>query len=298
MCLASEAGKMDSAVSQPDDGSFSASLQQIPTKPEIKEEGVDTDHHSPSKHTSALCPSLSCVSSTSTDAIPAQNSCQSARVKKKNKKTEEAESNDSNEIPSSTKISKTCDHLVSNIDCVFSTIEAVARGAWMDPEDKPSKKIHTSLTSGKSSLLRKKSNTKDKTFIKKKDEKLEDSSGLNGSFNVEVKGVSDINPKTETEASNTESTDLQANVVKLPHSHYSHSLAKLKEEDNEKNKERPSDAADKVNTESCGSRKSERSCKGALYKTLVSEGMLTSLRANIDRGIRFESVAKSLMQLI
>lgn len=39
-------------------------------------------------------------------------------------------------------------------------------------------------------------------------------------------------------------------------------------------------------TEICGSRKSERSCKGALYKTLVSEGMLTSLRANVDRGKR------------
>ncbi|XP_062869772.1 HMG box transcription factor BBX [Trichomycterus rosablanca] len=38
--------------------------------------------------------------------------------------------------------------------------------------------------------------------------------------------------------------------------------------------------------EPCGSRKSERSCKGALYKTLVSEGMLTSLRANVDRGKR------------
>eukprot|EP00062_Callorhinchus_milii_P011007 gi/632956490/ref/XP_007893982.1/ PREDICTED: HMG box transcription factor BBX isoform X1 [Callorhinchus milii] len=36
--------------------------------------------------------------------------------------------------------------------------------------------------------------------------------------------------------------------------------------------------------EPSGSRKSERSCKGALYKTLVSEGMLTSLRANVDRG--------------
>lgn len=291
MCLASEAGKMDSAISQPDDGSFSASLQQIPMKPEIEEETVNTDHYSPSKHTSALCPSLSCVTSTSTDAIPPQNSCQSARVKKKNKKTNEAESNDNNEIPSSTKISKTCDHLVSNVDCVFSTIEAVARGAWMDTEDTPSKKIHTSLTSGKSSLLRKKTNTKDKTFIKKKDKKLEDSSGLNGSFDVEMKGVSDINPKTETEAANTESTDLQASVVKLPQSHYSHSLVNFKEEDNEKNKERPSDAADKVNTENCGSRKSERSCKGALYKTLVSEGMLTSLRANIDRGIWFESVA-------
>ncbi|MGH0184537.1 UNVERIFIED_CONTAM: hypothetical protein FKN15_015355, partial [Acipenser sinensis] len=39
-------------------------------------------------------------------------------------------------------------------------------------------------------------------------------------------------------------------------------------------------------SETCGSRKSERTCKGALYKTLVSEGMLTSLRANVDRGKR------------
>ncbi|NXU22535.1 BBX factor, partial [Thalassarche chlororhynchos] len=45
-----------------------------------------------------------------------------------------------------------------------------------------------------------------------------------------------------------------------------------------------SDCVKKIET--CGSRKSERSCKGALYKTLVSEGMLTSLRANVDRGKR------------
>ncbi|NXL87089.1 BBX factor, partial [Alectura lathami] len=45
-----------------------------------------------------------------------------------------------------------------------------------------------------------------------------------------------------------------------------------------------SDCVKKIET--CGSRKSERACKGALYKTLVSEGMLTSLRANVDRGKR------------
>ncbi|CAN0379345.1 unnamed protein product [Lampetra fluviatilis] len=36
--------------------------------------------------------------------------------------------------------------------------------------------------------------------------------------------------------------------------------------------------------EHSGSRKSKRTCKGALYKTLVLEGMLTTLRANLDRG--------------
>lgn len=52
----------------------------------------------------------------------------------------------------------------------------------------------------------------------------------------------------------------------------------------------PTDEKDiEAKPEACGSRKSERSCKGALYKTLVSEGMLTSLRANVDRGIRVAS---------
>ncbi|XP_037543555.1 HMG box transcription factor BBX [Nematolebias whitei] len=285
MCLSSEAGKMDTVASQPEDHSFFASLQQIPMKPEIKEERVDTDHCPPT-HTSALCPSPSCVTSTSTDAIPPLNSCQSSRVKKKNKKAEEAESNN-DEIPSSAK-EITCNHLASNIDCIFSTIEAVAKGACMDREDKTNKKIHASLTGGKSGLLRKKPNTKDKTVLKEKEEKLADSSGLDGSSNVEMKGVSDINLKTEIEAAKVKSTDLQANVAKLPQSDCSHSLAKFKDEENEKikEKERPSDAVYQVNAENCGSRKSERSCKGALYKTLVSEGMLTSLRANIDRGKR------------
>uniref|UniRef100_A0A3Q3AZN0 HMG box transcription factor BBX n=1 Tax=Kryptolebias marmoratus TaxID=37003 RepID=A0A3Q3AZN0_KRYMA len=244
----------------PDQKQFRQSYHQI----KYLDHGSDTYHFPPSTHTSALCPSLSCVTSTSTDAIPPQNSCQSACVKRKNKKTEEADLNDNNEIPSSAKrISKTCNHLESNIDCVFSTIEAVARGAWMDTEDN-NKKIHTSLTGGKSGVLRKKTNTKDKTVIKEKEEKLDDSSGLNGSSNVEMKGLSDINPKAETGAANME------------------------KEENEKNKEKekPNDAACKANPENCGSRKSERSCKGALYKTLVSEGMLTSLRANIDRGKR------------
>lgn len=279
-------------VPPPEDRTFSASPQQIPMKPEIKEERVDTDHCPLPTHTSALCPSPSCVTSTSTDAIPPQNSCQSSRVKKKNKKAEEAMSND--EISSSVK-GITCNHVESNIDCVFSTIEAVAKGAWMNTEDKPNKKIHASLTGGKSGLLRKKPNTKDKTVINEKEEKLDDSSGLDGSSNVEMKGVSNINLKTEIEAANVKSTDLQDNVAKLPQLDCSHLLDKFKEEENEKNKEkdRPSDAVYKVNTDNCGSRKSERSCKGALYKTLVSEGMLTSLRANIDRGIQFESPAKS-----
>ncbi|XP_059954212.1 HMG box transcription factor BBX-like [Mesoplodon densirostris] len=56
---------------------------------------------------------------------------------------------------------------------------------------------------------------------------------------------------------------------------------------------KPEDSECHRKIETCGSRKSERSCKGALYKTLVSEGMLTSLRANVGRGKRRSGKGKS-----
>uniref|UniRef100_A0A8C1G409 HMG box transcription factor BBX n=1 Tax=Cyprinus carpio TaxID=7962 RepID=A0A8C1G409_CYPCA len=59
-----------------------------------------------------------------------------------------------------------------------------------------------------------------------------------------------------------------------------------KDTDTKQPQTRQEDREQEVKPETCGSRKSERSCKGALYKTLVSEGMLTSLRANVDRGKR------------
>ncbi|XP_041863464.1 HMG box transcription factor BBX isoform X2 [Melanotaenia boesemani] len=284
MCLASEAGKMDAVVSQPEDSSSTASLQQTTIKPEIKEEKSDTDYCPPSAHTSALFPSLPSVTSTSTDAIPQQQSSQSARVKKKNKKKEAAESNDGDEIPAK-RISKKCNHSESNVDSVFTTIEAVARGTWMDTEDKSKKRIHAGLTGGNTGLPKKKSKTKAKTLVKEKEEEVEDSGGQYGSADVELKEwMADINTKTKSEEANTESTDRQGDTPEPPDFHRDSSPTKLKEED--KGKERAADMACEFNTENRGSRKSERSCKGALYKTLVSEGMLTSLRANIDRGKR------------
>uniref|UniRef100_A0A1A7XLE9 HMG box transcription factor BBX n=2 Tax=Iconisemion striatum TaxID=60296 RepID=A0A1A7XLE9_9TELE len=266
MCLASEAGKMDTVVSQPEDSSSSASNMK---PPQIKEESTHTDHYPASTHTSALSPSLPFVTSTSTDAIPPQNSCQSTCVKKKNKKAEEVKTNDNDET---TRISKKCDGSESSLDSVFSTIDAVARGAWTDSEGKPKIKTHTSLTGEKFSLLKKKSNTKEHSFVKEKEE-LDDGSGLHVSSDVEMKdGMPDINPKAEEETADIISTELQGYVPELPQS--------------EEVKERPGDSVSEGNTENRGSRKSERSCKGALYKTLVSEGMLTSLRANIDRGKR------------
>ncbi|XP_075342650.1 HMG box transcription factor BBX isoform X3 [Odontesthes bonariensis] len=286
MCLASEAGKMDTVVSQPEDSSSTASLQETTIKPEIKEEKPNTDHYPPSTLTSALLPSLPSVTSTSTDAIPLQHSSQSARVKKKNKKKEAAESNDNDEIPCSAKrLKKKCNHSEINADSVFSTIEAVARGAWMGGEDKPKKRVHPSLTAGILGLPKKKSKIKVKPLVQEKEEENDDGGGQHGSSDVEMKeSMTDVNPESNAEEANVDGTDLKGFTPEPLQPQCDYSPVKLKEED--KGKERAGDTACELSAESRGSRKSERSCKGALYKTLVSEGMLTSLRANIDRGKR------------
>uniref|UniRef100_UPI0037E7EAC1 HMG box transcription factor BBX isoform X2 n=1 Tax=Semicossyphus pulcher TaxID=241346 RepID=UPI0037E7EAC1 len=282
MCLASEAGKMDTVVSQPEDSSSKASLQQSTVKPEIKEEIAGTDDCPPSSQTSALSPLLS--SSTSTDAIPQQLSSQNARVKNKSKKRETAKSNDEDEVPGSAqKFIKKCNHAESNVDSVFSTIEAVAKGAWKDTEEKPKKRIQSSPIAGNSDGPRKKSKPKVKTFVKDKEEEKEEDRGQYSSSEAEVKEeMTDVSTMAEAEEASIGSIDLQGSMAEPYHSPCSPSPAKLKEEE----KERSTEGACESNTENRGSRKSERSCKGALYKTLVSEGMLTSLRANIDRGKR------------
>nr|XP_040037190.1 HMG box transcription factor BBX isoform X3 [Gasterosteus aculeatus aculeatus] len=294
MCLASEAGQMDNAVSQqPEDCSSAASLQQTTVKSEIKEETQDRDDCPPASCTSDPSPSLSSVTSTSTDAIPPQLSSQNTRVKAKSKKREGAKSNDTDEIScSAKKIFKKSTPAESNVDSVFSTIEAVAKGAWKDTEEKPKKKIQSSPGSGNIGVPKKKSKPKVKVLVQDKEEEMEEDSGQGGQHsasevemkNEETEETSDGSPKTEAKEAGMGSTDTQG-IMAEPHlSPCSPSSSKLKEED--KGKERSSEGAPDSNTESHGSRKSERSCKGALYKTLVSEGMLTSLRANIDRGKR------------
>uniref|UniRef100_A0A8D0ABJ1 HMG box transcription factor BBX n=1 Tax=Sander lucioperca TaxID=283035 RepID=A0A8D0ABJ1_SANLU len=228
-----------------------------------KEQTADGDDCPPSPYTSALVPSLSSVTSTSTDAIQPQLGSQNARVKNKSKKREGAKLNDNDEIPcSAKKIIKKCNHAESNVDSVFSTIEAVAKGAWKDTEEKPKKKIQSSPSAGNSGGPKKKSRPK----VEMKEE------------------MADASPKAEAEEASIGSSELQGSAAEAHQSPSSPSPAKLKEED--KGKERSSDGTCDFNPENHGSRKSERSCKGALYKTLVSEGMLTSLRANIDRGKR------------
>nr|KAF6473302.1 BBX high mobility group box domain containing [Rousettus aegyptiacus] len=161
----------------------------------------------------------------------------------------------------------------SDIESVIYTIEAVAKGDWGIEKlgETPRKKVRTS-SSGKGSILdakppKKKVKSKEKKMSKEKssdttkESRPPDFISISASKNIsgEVPEGIKAEPLTPTE-------DASPPSLSGP------------------NKTEDSDSQRK--TEICGSRKSERSCKGALYKTLVSEGMLTSLRANVDRGKR------------
>ncbi|XP_057162744.1 HMG box transcription factor BBX isoform X4 [Ursus arctos] len=161
----------------------------------------------------------------------------------------------------------------SDIESVIYTIEAVAKGDWGIEKlgETPRKKVRTS-SSGKGSILdakppkkkvksREKKMSKEKSSDTTKESRPPDFISISASKNIsgEVPEGIKAEPLTPTEEALPPSLSGQA-------------------------KPEESDCHRKIET--CGSRKSERSCKGALYKTLVSEGMLTSLRANVDRGKR------------
>ncbi|XP_071613832.1 HMG box transcription factor BBX isoform X5 [Heliangelus exortis] len=161
----------------------------------------------------------------------------------------------------------------SDIESVMYTIEAVAKGDWgaeiltETPRKKPRpvSNVKGSVLDTKSPKKKVKSKekktSKEKPSETTKESKPPDFLSIAASKEVpcEVSDNIKVEPLTPTEEVVPQS---------LP--------GQVKTED--------SDCVKKIET--CGSRKSERSCKGALYKTLVSEGMLTSLRANVDRGKR------------
>ncbi|XP_028582532.2 HMG box transcription factor BBX isoform X1 [Podarcis muralis] len=161
----------------------------------------------------------------------------------------------------------------SDIESVIYTIEAVAKGDWGAERltEVPRKKARPSSTAKgnilETKLPKKKVKSKEKRALKEKCVETTKESKPPDFFDVadhkelpcEVPEIIKSEPLTPTEEVMPQSLPEQ-----------------VKTEDSDCNKK----------TETCGSRKSERSCKGALYKTLVSEGMLTSLRANVDRGKR------------
>lgn len=266
MCLASEAQKMDTVVAQPEDSCSSPPLQLNAVKAELKEEKENTDNSPPSTHTSPV------PSPPSNDAIPLFSTV-TPRVKKKTKKKEESKVDDAEETASPAKVMKMIETQQKTVgDLISTTIEIVAKGAWQDPGKNG---IQSSLICGNLTLPKKKGKPKMKISMEQA-ETVEDNSAHNSDVEVKKEEVADNSLKTESPETITETKEIQDTMTEPEQT-----FTKVQED---KSKDRFNEG--ESSTESRGSRKSERSCKGALYKTLVSEGMLTSLRANIDRGKR------------
>ncbi|KAJ6662665.1 hypothetical protein lerEdw1_011305 [Lerista edwardsae] len=161
----------------------------------------------------------------------------------------------------------------SDIESVIYTIEAVAKGDWGAERllEIPRKKIRPS-SAVKGNILDTKS---PKKKVKSKEKRALKEKCLETTKESKPPDLFDITDNKELLCEVPETIKLEP--LTPVEEAISHSLAEqVKTEDSDCNKK----------AETCGSRKSERACKGALYKTLVSEGMLTSLRANVDRGKR------------
>ncbi|NXJ11728.1 BBX factor, partial [Odontophorus gujanensis] len=161
----------------------------------------------------------------------------------------------------------------SDIESVMYTIEAVAKGDWGAErlEETPRKKARPS-SNVKGSILDTKS---PKKKVKSKEKKTSKEKPMETT--KESKPPDFLSITTNKEVPCEASDSIKVEPLTPTEEVVPQSLPEqVKTED--------SDCVKKIET--CGSRKSERSCKGALYKTLVSEGMLTSLRANVDRGKR------------
>lgn len=276
MCLASEAGQMDPVQSRPEDGSSSASPQQTTIKPEIKEETADADAVA-APPASASAP-FSSASSTSADTVPPQLHAQNACVKNKSRKREGAQSHDRGEAPCSAKKALAqCRHAESNPGSVSSAAAKGAKQTLKDTEEKPRKMLQRSSSTTNPAAPKKKSRAKGGE-TERGAEGSSGQSGAGSSSPVTVKAEDEaVSPKTEREEPAVEMPELQSSAAEAQLPPCSPPAVQLKEDHQGKE-------ACEASIENCGSRKSERRCKGALYKTLVSEGMLTSLRANIDRG--------------
>nr|XP_005283651.1 HMG box transcription factor BBX isoform X3 [Chrysemys picta bellii] len=193
------------------------------------------------------------------------------KIKKKKKKNKLDRHTNEKSMPK--KACKKRQSSESDIESVIYTIEAVAKGDWGAERlvEIPRKKVRPA-SNMKGSVLDTKS-PKKKVKSKEKRASKEKSSETT----KESKPPDFLSITANTEAPCEVPDNIKAEPLTPTEDVVPHSLpGQVKTADSDCNKK----------IETCGSRKSERSCKGALYKTLVSEGMLTSLRANVDRGKR------------
>ncbi|XP_075708926.1 HMG box transcription factor BBX isoform X2 [Rhinoderma darwinii] len=187
---------------------------------------------------------------------------------KKKKKKNQTDRDAASEKGSPKKSCKKRQSSESDIESVMYTIEAVAKGDWSveTPSSSPCKKVR-SAASPKHDFSELKPTKKKVKSKEKKEKTLESTKEWMESETLTLTHVSDseLQEDLKDEPLSPAEDIFQSQLPEM-----------LKSEDCDHSKK----------SEACGSRKSERSCKGALYKTLVSEGMLTTLRANVDRGKR------------
>ncbi|XP_042588600.1 HMG box transcription factor BBX-like isoform X4 [Cyprinus carpio] len=294
MCLASEAEKMEARSSQPS-GESSSLCAQHSSSSRVTAEHEDTPELpvTTSSSSSSSSSTSGSTSSSPTDTTPSDLSpCKTLKKKKKKK-----ENKDSEENPTSPKKAKKRHSPESDLDSVMFTIEAVAKGAW-GSEETPKKKARlsgseSSSTTDQSPAVKKKTKPKPKKQLKLKDDDAEEEEEGDEETNkledVEMKTEeAPLTPKDECENEPDMKVEPPVGVEDTtPHCSPPHPTElEEKDTDTKQPQTRQEDREQEVKPETCGSRKSERTCKGALYKTLVSEGMLTSLRANVDRGKR------------
>ncbi|KAG8451983.1 hypothetical protein GDO86_003969 [Hymenochirus boettgeri] len=195
------------------------------------------------------------------------------REKSKKKKKKYKIDRDAAEKLSPKKTCKKRQSSESDIESVLYTIEAVAKGDWGAEHTSisPIKKAHCAASLKDNFLELKPAKKK----VKTKGKKLLRDKPLETTKEQIIPELFMITPVTEAPSKTSQciKSEPPSPTEELPTMCIPEML---KAEDCNNNKK----------TEACGSRKSERTCKGALYKTLVSEGMLTSLRANVDRGKR------------
>ncbi|KAL4608721.1 HMG box transcription factor BBX isoform X1 [Arapaima gigas] len=272
MCLASEAEKMEALTSQPATSCPAGPSSSSTTEPPSD----DLLLSSPSSASSS-----STFSSTHSEGSPTKGA--KKKKKKKKKKRQRSEETRSDKGPGSPKkTSKKCQSSESDLDSVIYTIEAVAKGTWGGDKTKKkarppgSDKDHPAEPSSPKKKVKPKVK-KPRMKEEKKEEVKEEAKG------DAEESQEDCKPRQSETAQSLLEGDAKVMNVKAD------SPAAREEPLVPSPMALPLKAEEKevdIKPENCGSRKSERSCKGALYKTLVSEGMLTSLRANVDRGKR------------
>ncbi|MCJ8742503.1 hypothetical protein PDJAM_G00082790 [Pangasius djambal] len=273
MCLASEAEKLEALSSQPAMDSSSLCAQ---------DGAPDTS------------PTMDLPTPTPPSPSPSPVSC-----KKKKKPNDVAKGEKSSGSPK--KPCKKRSSSGSDIESLMYTIEAVAKGAWGSEEMETTRKRARpsgSPADQRSTAEKKKTKPKAKKQLRTKEEEEEKAEGEDCKPLETEESLLSHEAELQTECKKEE--DIKVDSVEESEPHISTAEQNKGVDPGSplpiKGEERDLEVKPVViqteekdiepKPEACGSRKSERSCKGALYKTLVSEGMLTSLRANVDRGKR------------